>query len=251
MASYKAVSMTQSLPDLAGEHYLIVLQRLHRELRPRTYLEIGTQTGASLRFATGAAIAVDPEFKLAPDVIGEKSVCAFYQMTSDRYFEHFDPKPVLGGPVEFAFLDGMHHCEYLLRDFVNVERHCRPDSVIVLHDCVPVEAPIADRVRHGRSIEPHRHNWWLGDVWRTLRALQRYRTDLRITVLDAQPSGLVFVTSLDPQSTVLADCYASIVNEMLSWSLDDIGVESFLRTIDPQPTALFDTSEAIIQRLRG
>jgi hypothetical protein len=235
----------KSIPDLAGEDYLVVLRRLHRELRPRTYLEVGTSLGNSLRLVECASIAVDPAFQITEDMIGKKPVCALYQMTSDRYFEHYDPKSVLGGPIEMAFLDGMHHCEVLLRDFINTERHCKKNAIIVLHDCAPVELAIAERVRTSASIAPHRRDWWVGDVWRTLLALKRRRPDLRITVLDAPPSGLACVTNLDPRSTALADGYVEIVDDMLSWSLDDIGLENFMRMIDPRPTSCVDSSEAI------
>jgi hypothetical protein len=235
----------KSIPDLAGEDYLVALRRLHRELRPRTYLEVGTSQGNSFRLAECASVAVDPAFQITEDVIGTKPVCALYQMTSDRYFEDYDPKSVLGGPIEMAFLDGMHHCEVLLRDFINTERHCKKNAIIILHDCAPVELPIAGRIRTGSSIAPHRRDWWVGDVWRTLLALKRRRPDLRITVLDAPPSGLAIVTNLDPRSTALAGSYADIVDDMLSWSLEDIGLENFMRMIDPRPTSCLESSEAI------
>jgi hypothetical protein len=244
-------AQARSIPDLPGQDHAIVLRNLHEALRPRTYLEIGTSQGNSLRLVDCASVAVDPRFQLSADVIGTKPQCAFYQMTSDRYFEHHDPKLVLGGPIDLAFLDGMHHCEVLLRDFINTERHCRKNSVVILHDCVPVETSLTERSRTGETIEtvePHRHNWWLGDVWRTLLALKRHRRDLSITALDAPPSGLVCITGLDPQSTVLDDAYAAIVVDMLSWSLDEIGLAQFLRMIDLESTARVDTPEKIRRR---
>ncbi len=238
----------EATPDLDGEDYLVVLQRLHAELKPQTYLEVGTWGGNSLRFVTCAAVAVDPAFKLAGDVIGQKPICALYQMPSDRYFARHDPKAVLGGPVEMAFLDGMHRCEFLLRDFINTERHCRRNAVVMPHDCVPVETLITGRVDEGRAAYAHRRSWWLGDVWRTLLALKRRRPDLRITVLDAAPSGLACITNLDPGSTVLADDYAAIIAEMLSWSLRDIGLLPFRAMIDLESTSCIDTHEKITRR---
>jgi hypothetical protein len=238
----------EATPDLDGEDYLVVLQRLHAGLKPRTYLEIGTSVGNSLRLASCAAVAIDPAFQLTQDVVGTKPLCALYQMPSDRYFAQHDPKAVLGGPVEMAFLDGLHRCEFLLRDFINTERHCRKNAVVMLHDCVPVETTIAERVDEGRAAYAHRRSWWLGDVWRTLLALKRRRPDLRITVLDAAPSGLACVTNLDPRSTALADDYAAIVEEMLSWSLREIGLRPFREMIDLESTSCLDTHEKITRR---
>ncbi|MBS0558641.1 MAG: class I SAM-dependent methyltransferase [Proteobacteria bacterium] len=238
----------QSVPDLTGEFYTTVLRRLHTELRPSSYLEIGTQFGDSLAFVACPSIAIDPGFHMKTNVIGTKSICAFYQMQSDDYFARHDPKAVLGGPIEMAFLDGMHRCEFLLRDFINVERHAKWNSVVILHDCIPVETTIAERARGGTPVEESRKGWWLGDVWRTLLALMRRRPDLRIVVLDAPPSGLVCITNLDPDSTVLADNYADAVDEMLGWSLYEIGLSKFHAMVGLQSTANFDTNEKITRR---
>lgn len=237
-----------SLPDLAGMHYIEVLKTFHHELRPQNYLEIGTATGDSLVFVTCPTIAIDPEFHLRPDALKGKPVCALYQMMSDRFFESHDPKTILGGPVEMAFLDGMHRCEFLLRDFINVERHCKRNSVIFIHDCVPVETLIADRVNRQHSIESHRTGWWIGDVWRTLLMLKSRRPDLRITVLDAFPTGLACITNLDQSSRILSRDYAAIVDEMLSWSLEDIGLAEYHRMINVEPTSVADSYEKITLR---
>jgi hypothetical protein len=34
----------------------------------------------------------------------------------------------------------MHLFEYALGDFMNVEQRCGPVSMILVHDCVPIEA---------------------------------------------------------------------------------------------------------------
>jgi hypothetical protein len=238
-----------SVPDLTGEPYVEVLRRFHKELQPKSYFEIGTLFGDSLAFVECPAIAVDPDLsKLRAGFIGRKEICALFQMPSDRFFETHDPKIILGRPIEMAFLDGMHRCEYLLRDFANVERHCKPNSVIFLHDCVPVETPIVERINKMESIESHRKGWWLGDVWRTLLALKRRRPDLQISVLDAYPSGLACITNLDPKNTTLFAEYAQIRAEMLTWSLADIGLSEYLASLDIQSTSAFDTSEKITRR---
>jgi len=52
--------------------------------------------------------------------------------------------------------------------------------------------------------------WWTGDVWKVLPVLKQYRKDLSITLLDCAPTGLVLVSNLNPESTVLADAYNDI-----------------------------------------
>src|SRR5215472_1370840 len=89
------------LPDLSGEFYARVLQRLHHDLQPKSYLEIGTLSGDTLKLASCPSIAIDPRFRIEnQDVVGEKRVCSLYQMTSDDFFAAYDPRSILGGPID-------------------------------------------------------------------------------------------------------------------------------------------------------
>ncbi len=197
----------QCLNDLAGEHYHQVLSRFHAALRPRTYLEIGVETGATLALAHCASIAVDPQFSFADlscvHQVLAKPTLMFFQTTSDDFFSRFRPDVLFGQPLEFAFLDGMHRCEYLLRDFINTERCCRRNSIIALHGCLPVEIPMTNRGVGGQSIDVRRQRMWTGDVWRTALLLTRCRPDLSIVTLDAAPTGLVLITNLSPASRLI------------------------------------------------
>ena len=229
-------------PDHAGRYYHEVLRDFHAWLRPRTYLEIGTESGATLALSTAESIAVDPRFQLASGaLVNSKRSCHFYSTTSDDFFRDHSPSAILGNPVDLAFLDGMHRCEFLLRDIINTERHCRPNSIILLHDCLPVDDVMTARVpEHARPAMPGREGWWTGDVWRTALALKRHRPDLAILALDAASTGLVALTNLDPRSTVLSDRYRDVVAEMLSWSLD---LDAFFAEMDVQSTASVDTPD--------
>jgi hypothetical protein len=140
----------------------------------------------------------------------------------------------------------MHWCEFLLRDFINTEKHCHESSVIVLHDCLPVEAPIADRIFCEReNIRPHRKGWWTGDVWRTALALKRFRPELTITAIDARPTGLVIVSGLQPENAVLLNRYDEIERDMLSWNLDTVGVSALFDELAVRPTSTISEPENI------
>jgi hypothetical protein len=194
-------------PPHQGKSYLSVLSRLHRYRRPATYLEIGTETGRTLEMARCASIAIDPEFRLDCDVKAGKPSCGLYEMTSDAFFASHDATVLLGAPVDLAFIDGMHQHEFALRDFMNVERHCRPNSIIALHDCLPVDTHMARVDQGDQQFAAHAEHevGWAGDTWKAVWILRRYRPDLRLLAFDAPPSGLVVVTNLDPTSTVLRD----------------------------------------------
>lgn len=235
-------------PDLAGWHYHAALDSLHETLRPKTYFEIGTLHGDTLALARCRSLAVDPEFRLEkPELIArimDKPSLTFVQSPSDDFFAHNDPERILGAKIDFAFLDGMHRCEFLLRDFINTERHCKRNSIIALHDCLPVEPIIAERVPSSAPcLMPHRQGWWTGDVWRTALLLKRRRPDLSITALDASPTGLLLVTNLDPASTALHDDYQNCVRTMLGWSLDEIGIDPLFGELDIQSTESVMTHE--------
>jgi hypothetical protein len=213
------------ISDLAGEDYKISLQRLHKTLRPRTYLEVGVSGGATLALAQCAFVAIDPEFKINKLPINNKSASLFYNMTSDDFFAEHSPTALFGRKVDLAFLDGMHFFEYLLRDFINTERNCKKNSVIALHDCIPVDAFVgrrfnADHHLIGRSRHP---DWWAGDVWKTVAILLKYRTDLKVCALNSRPTGLVLITNLDPNSTVLSDRYFNLIEEFSEKRLESSG----------------------------
>ena len=239
----------ESLPDHQGENYTRIMEKLHGALRPKTYMEIGTETGQSLAYAQCPSLAIDPKFQIdggRMSQILKRPISLFFAMESDAFFRDHDPTRYLGNKIDFAFLDGMHWCEFLLRDFINTERHCHENSIILLHDCLPVEPPIADRAfRTRESIMPHRKGWWTGDVWRTALAIKRYRPRLTITAIDAQPTGLLIVSGLDPGNTVLSDRYDQLEKEMRDWDLDQIGVRALFDELDVKSAAIVSDAEKI------
>lgn len=251
-SQHDSVSNENCVPDFAGENYRDILKRLHLELAPTSYLEIGTLNGGTLALANAPSISIDPFFQIETAVIGSKEMCLFFQMGSDTFFDNYDPKQLLGRRLDLSFLDGMHHCEFLLRDFMNAERHSSRDGVIALHDCLPVEIPMTDRLQNGTPpVAPHRGGWWTGDVWRTLYAIKRHRPDLRVLCLDAAPTGLVLISKLNPQSTKLSTYYDQIVDEMLGLDLSQITVSGFLEQMDVQSTRTVVEPGSLIASLRS
>ena len=101
-----------------------------------------------------------------------------------------------------AFIDGMHLFEYALRDLINIERHCSPGSVLLVHDCYPQDEVTAARERSTRR--------WSGDIWKLVLCLREYRPELRLATLDVAPTGLAVITGVDSGSRVLAERYDEI-----------------------------------------
>ncbi len=195
--------------------YTSVLQSIHENLHPQRYFEIGTALGDTLALAQCASLAVDPAFNIGCNVTTQKSACLLFQMTSDAFFRDYNVKALLGGPIDFAFLDGMHWFEFLLRDFINTEKNARTNSIIMLHDCIPGDSHIARRNNEDARLAPFssQPDWWAGDVWKVVAILQKYRPKLHIYGCRAAPTGLIAVTNLDPGSTVLQENYFDITKE--------------------------------------
>jgi tetratricopeptide (TPR) repeat protein len=192
---------------LPGPPYRDVLRRLHELLKPRTYLEIGVETGATLALARSAerAIGIDPDAsKLRSDLV---PACArVVHETSDTFFARQTRAQAFGAHrIDLAFIDGMHWFEYALRDFINVEAWSGPDSSIVLHDCLPVFPLTASRERQTK--------FWVGDVWKVVSILREHRPELRIKIIATAPSGLCVVRGLNPASRVLRERLDDVVEQ--------------------------------------
>jgi hypothetical protein len=191
-----------------GEHYTQLLARLHAHLRPRTYVEIGVETGATLRLVQPGtrALGIDPQpavaFRLPENV-------RIFTETSDAFFANRDVRTELGGAsVDFALIDGMHHFEYALRDFMHLEPLCARASTILVHDCFPHDRRTALRERETY--------FWTGDVWRLLVLLKKHRRDLSIHTIASPPTGLAFIRNLDPSSTFISDNLAALCEEFMA-----------------------------------
>jgi hypothetical protein len=178
------------------------LARLHAAYRPRNYLEIGVNNGRSLTLSRVRSIAIDPDFAITSEVACDLRLV---KATSDDYFAQPDPvAPFDEKVIDFAFIDGMHLFEFALRDFMNVERHAAPTSMVVFDDMLPRTVDEAARDRHTTL--------WTGDVFKVALVLERYRPDLICIPLNTQPTGLLLVLGLDPTNTTLAEHYDEIID---------------------------------------
>jgi hypothetical protein len=179
------------------------LSAVHERYRPRSYLEIGIDEGHGLARSATRTIGVDPHFHLTTEVACDLKLV---RATSDEFFARPDaiswfPEEV----VDLTFIDGLHLFEFALRDFMNAERTSGPCSAIIFDDIFPRSVAEASRERHTL--------FWAGDTYKVMLALERFRPDLAVIPLDTQPTGLLLVLGLDPESKVLAARYEDIVAE--------------------------------------
>lgn len=182
-----------------GIHYHEALAALHAGLAPRHYLEIGVRRGASLALARCEAIGIDPEPDLAAPL---PATTVLHELASDDYFTAASLSASAPCP-DLAFIDGMHLFEFVLRDFMNVERRAHPSTLVVVDDIFPSHPLQASRDRRTRV--------WTGDVWKLHACLAEFRKDLVLIPLDTAPTGLLLVAGLDPGNRTLWDHYNPIV----------------------------------------
>lgn len=228
------------------------LRQLHRVYKPRNYLEIGVNDGRSLALSRVPSVAVDPAFKVVKALSCDVHLV---RATSDDFFARKDPllhlRPgrnpfralarkdplaLLGGDptLELSFIDGMHLFEFALRDFMNVERHARWSSVVVLDDMLPRNIDEAARDRHTDA--------WTGDVYKVAQVLRRFRPDLLVVEVDTAPTGVVAIFGMDPTNTVLKDNYDDIIKEYVVPDPQAVPDETLVRKNAVAPETLLGAS---------
>ncbi|MFV8819959.1 class I SAM-dependent methyltransferase [Haliea sp. E17] len=208
-------AMAQAMMPGAG--YKQVLRRLHAQLQPQTYVEIGVSKGMSMALAGAQtnAVGIDPAFRIEADIAARARL---FPCTSDHFFERYDLFEELRSErLDLAFIDGLHLFEQALKDFVNIERFANPATVVLIHDCFPVSELTARRERET--------NFWSGDVWKIVPCLLRERPDLQVRVIPCRPCGLALVTGLDPASSHLRDNLAAIIDQYRELPYSDIPSE--------------------------
>ncbi|HET6376878.1 MAG TPA: methyltransferase domain-containing protein [Methylocella sp.] len=188
--------------------YLDVLADIHRELEPALYIEIGVHQGRSLALAQCPAIGVDPFPEVTIALPADTSVVA---LRSDDFFSG-PHKHWLTQPPSLAFIDGMHHFEFALRDFMHIERESGPGTLAVFDDIFPNHP--AQALRERRTCA------WTGDVWKLVPCLRKWRPDLFLLPIDASPAGLLIVGGLNKNNRVLWNNYNPIVHAYTALSQD-------------------------------
>ena len=181
--------------------YLHFLRRVHKQLQPSTYLEIGIHKGWSMSLARCRSVGVDPEFQVDAEITAPASLL---RRTSDDFFAGLPAEgPFEGKPVDLAFVDGMHQFEFALRDFINIERLCTWSSVVVFDDVLPTDPVAASRERQSQV--------WSGDIFKIEQVLRQDRPDLSFLTVNTEVAGLLLIFGLDPTNRVLADASEALI----------------------------------------
>jgi glycosyltransferase involved in cell wall biosynthesis len=140
------------------------------------YLEIGVEYGITFNNVHfNDKTGVDPDPKLENLNIVKK--------TSDDYFSYLNDEKkinILDNKFDICFIDGMHHCENVMRDFNNCLKHLNNGGKIFIDDILPINYDEQLQI-------PHRHYYennilkygepWTGDVWKFIYYLLKHHED--------------------------------------------------------------------------
>lgn len=127
----------------------------------KSYLEIGVYNKEwnFYKIICKHKVGVDPN----------PSVCATHAVTSDDYFASNKEK------FDIIFIDGLHHCDQVVKDIDNSLLHLNKGGTIVVHDCNPTTKAMQD--------VPRVQGEWTGDVWKAWMIFRRC-PDLSMKVYD-------------------------------------------------------------------
>lgn len=199
--------------------YYQLLNYAHKILKPTSYIEIGVASGKSLALTRSGtrAIGIDPA-ATSIDMLFYHSLeenPLLFSMTSDDFFKTQDIASLIGQPTfDMAFIDGYHSFEQALTDFINLERMAGPSSVVFIHDCLPINARVAQKERTTR--------FWCGDVWRIIPCLKEFRPDLDIITFPAPPAGLAMITGFTATSKAFPLDFNSCLRHFSEYKLPEV-----------------------------
>lgn len=215
-----------------------MLSMIHQCLSPALYLEIGVQEGRSFFLANCRSIGVDPMPRVGK-LLGDNA--QLVKMTSDNFFD--DPAgDMLKSPPDLVFIDGMHLFEYVLRDFMNVEKYSSPWTLVVIDDVFPAHPAQSERRRKTRT--------WTGDVWKLYVVLKKYRSDLFFLPINTTPTGMLLIAGLKKDNHILLNNYGAIVKQYAADASPPVavlarhGVFSSQNRIIPEVLAILKNARA-------
>ena len=143
------------------------------------YLEIGTESGYTFRnIKFTNKIGVDPDPKYIDNNITIK--------TSDEYFYDIENENKSNHLKDVFFIDGMHLCDYVLKDYNNCIKYLNENGIIFIDDIMPINYDEQLRI-------PNKHYYynnilkygepWTGDIWKFIYFLisnYRERIDIKV-----------------------------------------------------------------------
>jgi tetratricopeptide (TPR) repeat protein len=199
--------------DIDHVTFLALMKRI---FRPQTYIEVGVWRGTTLLSdpVPEFVVGIDPAPDLSADVTRRCRNLLIIKSKSDDAFAELAAGKYLGQRrSDLAFVDGMHHCEIVLRDIANCARLSRDGALIFVHDVLP-----GDDLDVSREPRPDR---WVGDVYKVVPALWRLCSWIpNLLVSDIPPSGMLILRVTGDIHDAIFSQYDAMVAAMEALELE-------------------------------
>jgi glycosyltransferase involved in cell wall biosynthesis len=156
------------------------------------YLEIGVEHGYTFNNTHFInKVGVDPDPKFDNNTI--------VKLTSDEYFA----TSKMDDRFDAIFIDGMHHCENVARDFNNSVKHLNNGGTIFIDDCIPLNYNEQLKVPKSHYYENGILKYgeeWTGTVWKFMYYLLLNHSDkLKIQYFhNIHYRGIVMIKLVEP-----------------------------------------------------
>lgn len=178
---------------------------------PRSYLEIGVETGQTFfEISADFKTAVDPTFLFDLDLAPQGESVEYFQISSDSFFGEIrrDRK------YDLVFLDGLHTWDQTYRDFCNTLLITHDQSIIILDDIFPCDVFSCNRdqveavmMRQFMTRDPS--NAWHGDTYKVIPLIRTFHPLLSFCTIitDGNPQALVWrsTTATNADSHIISD----------------------------------------------
>jgi predicted O-methyltransferase YrrM len=199
-------------------------------IAPRTYLEVGIREGGSLCLPPipEVIVAVDPAPRLSPGayaaLAGAKALLLL-PTTSDEAFATLSSCRLLGGrKFDMVFIDGLPHCEVVLRDIANAAKMSRDDAFIFVRGVFPGNAIEASRQQTAET--------WMGDVYKIVPIFFRHLPSVRtLLVANVPPSGMFVIRVAAGLYDAITRDYDVFVLEMAEYDFEPTLAALYARSI--------------------
>jgi glycosyltransferase involved in cell wall biosynthesis len=147
------------------------------------YFEIGVENGytfSNTHFLHKVGIDPIPKYISTNNNLDTGKFEEIIKLTSDEYFKSInisdDNSEIVSidsddciDIYDVIFIDGMHHCENVLRDFNNSIKILNKNGLIFIDDCIPLnyneQFKIPSKHYYENGILKYREEW-TGDVWK-------------------------------------------------------------------------------------
>jgi hypothetical protein len=208
-----------------GIHYTKFVPFMIDGLDATSFFQLGPGLGKGTSDVTADVLWVSAALGGASSITIHRNRTTVLKMSPKFFFAHQDLRAYFPLGPDVAFLDGDHHIEVLLNEFVRTERACHSGSLILVHDCLPLNDRMAERsFRLVQAEGAATRDFWTGDVWKLVPILKCLRPEMKLFYIDCPPTGLLVCAQLDPLSNALEADSSELVQSLSSVSLSEFGV---------------------------